>query len=46
MLSRVDLLWRNKRMDLDRTGLHILAALRREGRLINVELAARIALSP
>jgi len=33
-------------MDLDRTDLHILAALQAEGRLTNVELAERVALSP
>ena len=33
-------------MDLDRTDLHILAALQGEGRLTNVELAERVALSP
>jgi Lrp/AsnC family transcriptional regulator, leucine-responsive regulatory protein len=46
MLPGLSLLWRNVPMDLDRTDLHILAALQGEGRLTNVELAERVALSP
>lgn len=46
MLPGLGLLWRDMPMDLDRTDLHIFAALQGEGRLTNVELAERVALSP
>ena len=46
MLPGLGLLWRDMPMDLDRTDLRILAALQGEGRLTNVELAERVALSP
>ncbi|SDB71082.1 transcriptional regulator, AsnC family [Belnapia rosea] len=38
--------WQHVPMELDRTDRRILAALQEEGRLTNVELAERIALSP
>jgi len=46
LLPGLSPLWRDMLMDLDRTDLRILAALQGEGRLTNVELAARVALSP
>ena len=46
MLPKLNFLWRDMPMDLDRTDLLILAALQGEGRLTNVELAERVALSP